>query len=94
MAVRHYPQLGLSFCRGYAKLTDTAVAANTWFPLASVSGDGAPASGHITALSSNIYGGGDVQITGSGQIRCRVGTAWPANGGTRDIYFSGWWETA
>ena len=94
MEVRHYPQLGLSFCRGYAKLMDTAVEANTWFPLASVSGDGAPATGYTTALSANIYGGGDVQITGAGQIRCRVGTAWPANGGTRDIYFSGWWETA
>lgn len=94
ITVRHYPQLGLSFCRGYAKLTDTAVEANTWFPLASVSGDGAPATGYTTALSANIYGGGDVQITGAGQIRCRVGTAWPANGGTRDIYFSGWWQAA
>lgn len=94
ITVRHYPQLGMCFVRGYAKLSGTAVEANTWFPIATVSGDAVPATDNITALSANIYGGGDVQITGAGQIRCRVGTAWSANGGTRDIYFSGWWQAA
>lgn len=94
MAVRHYPQLGLCFCRGYVKLSATAAAANTWFGVATVSGAAVPATDYATPLAVNVYGGGEMQITGAGQIRCRVSTAWPAGGGTKDIYFSGWWETA
>lgn len=92
ITIRHYPQLGMCFVRGYVRLSGTAVSANTWFPIATVTGDVVPSTENTTALSVNTYGGGDAQITGDGQIRCRVNTAWSGTSGTRDIYFSGWWQ--
>lgn len=94
ITVRHYPQLGMCFVRGYAKLSGTAVEANTWFPIATATGDAVPATDYATALAVNVYGGGDVQITGAGLIRCRVSTAYSSTSSSRDIYFSGWWQTA
>lgn len=94
ITVRHYPQLGLCFCRGYVKLSGTAMEANIWFPIATATGNAVPATDYATALSVNVYGGGDVQITGAGLIRCRIAAAYSPSSSSRDIYFSGWWQTA
>jgi len=88
VTVRYYPYLGMCFIRGYLKLGNAALAANTAATVATIPEGYRP--GSHTALSVSILGGGNCRVHSDGTVKLSRYAATTA-GADLDVYFSGWW---
>ena len=88
ITVKRFPYLGMCFIRASFKVTGTAVAANTYFNVATVDSSIAPLSN--TALSVAAANGGSAMMSTNGELRVSFETA-QTETQARNVYVSGWW---
>lgn len=92
IGTRYYPYLAACYCRGYCKISNKAVDANTWITVATVGSDYLPSSSYPVPFAVNTTVGGEARITSAGEMQVRFYSEIPSTA-TRYAYWSGWWTT-
>lgn len=92
IVTRYYPYLAACYCRGYCKISNKAIEANTWVTVARVGSDYLPTTEYPVPFSVNTTVGGEARITSAGEMQVRFYSEIPSTA-TRYAHWSGWWTT-